>query len=461
MRRRKCLIGVVAFQGANPKTLQSYMALAFELGRRQPDIDFYLHVIGKKEQFRARNNLVDMAKGWMDDPDDLLLMLDDDMILPQETFERLKNIIDTYPDAGVAGGLYWQRGGGYRPVIMKVVYQNDTVGTQWYAPHEITGGVQQVGIQGGGCMLMPMRAINALMPPVFWVDGIVGTDVHFCSRLNQMGFNCYCDTGLELGHVQEGNVLTGKNLPLQVVKFAELRKDLEESACKYLKLDRYQLESLQLQSVWDLEHKWLEKPRETFDDIKDAYLSIGKIAVVRNVFYGSHSNTANESFSDLIDTVQKGMIDKAYPVLDYGCGIGLAAEILAKGGYTVEAMDLEGSEVLNFLDYRINQYKLSDKISIHPVNSPLPMFNNKYSAIILLDILEHLQNPQEILEAVLTRLIPGGYLHSNFGVMDFKGAEEGVHQHLKNITLREFEAIVKKHGLVSIGTFLYQKKREV
>ena len=236
--RRKCFIGIVAFQGANYKVLENYIAWSFHLGRRSPDFDFVLRVIGKKEQFRARNNIVDMAKAWLTGPDDVLLMLDDDMILPQDTFERLIKVLDNNPDAGVVGGLYWQRGGSYRPVIQKVVHKFDGYGLEWYAPHEITGDVMEVGVIGGGCLLFPMRVIRELMPPVFWIDGIVGTDIHICARINQAGYKAYCDTGLELGHLMEGNILTYKTLPPQLMKYSKYSKYLEESACEYLKMNR-------------------------------------------------------------------------------------------------------------------------------------------------------------------------------------------------------------------------------
>src|SRR5512135_1690847 len=144
--RRRCFIGVVAFDGANYKTLENYMARAFHWGRRCPDIDFYLRVLGKKEQFRARNNLAAMAMEFLTGENDVMLMLDDDMILPTYTFERLLEVLDEHPDAGVVGGLYWQRGGTYRPVIQKLLQSADGFMTKWYMPHEITGEVMQVGV---------------------------------------------------------------------------------------------------------------------------------------------------------------------------------------------------------------------------------------------------------------------------------------------------------------------------
>ncbi len=459
-RRRKCFIGVVAFQGANYKILENYMAWAFHLGRRIPDFDFMLRVVGKKEQFRARNNIVDMAKAWLTGPDDILLMLDDDMILPQDSFERLVTVLDNHSDAGVVGGLYWQRGGSYRPVIQKLVYKFDGVGMEWYAPHEITGEVMQVGVVGGGCLMFPMRTIRELMPPVFWVDGIVGTDIHVCVRINQAGYKVYCDTGLEFGHLMEGNILTHKSLPAHLVKYSLYSQKLEEAACEFLKMTRPEMESYQLNHLWTLEDNWTKKPRETFDDIADAYLEIGNIAVARNVYYAIHSGTGIEGFGDLIDSIDKGVIKPDYPALDYGCGVGVATEILAQAGFQVEAMDLADSPVLKFLEYRINKNGIRDRVKITPVFTDKPEFQDKYSIAIMLDVIEHLMNPREICGEILSRIVPGGHLHTNFTVMDFKGAEEGVHQHLKRITIDEFDEMLTQHRMIPVGTFLYMKQKE-
>ena len=463
MGRRKCFIGIVAFKGVESDILQNYLGLAFHLGRRLPDIDFMLRVIGKKEQFRARNNLVSMAQSVCTGDNDLLLMLDDDMVfpIPYTAFERMLEALDARPDAGVMGALYWQRGGAYKPVIQKIVKDGDAYGTAWYAPHEITGDVMQVGVTGGGILLFPMRAINSLMPPVFWVDGIVGTDIHMCLRLNQAGWNVYCHTGIEIGHLDQGKILTAKTIPPYLKKYSEYCKDLEESACEYLRMDRMELETYQYRNMFALETIWSTKPRGTFEEIADAYTSIKKVAVARNVYYAIHHNVGSEGFADLLDDAEKGLIRKNFPILDYGCGVGVATEILAREGYQVEAMDLAGTAVLDFLKWRLNKAgeEISERVDIKEVVTLRPKFQEKYSGIVMTDVLEHLMNPKEILNELLERLEPGGHFHTNFHVTDFKGAEEGIHQHLKLITLDEFYEICKNHGLISVGTFLFQKEK--
>lgn len=466
MERRKCFIGVVAFQGVSSPVLENYMALAFNLGRRHPEWDFLLRVVGKREQFRARNNLVAMAVEYLTGDEDLMWFLDDDMIVPpQETFSRLLRILDTYPDAGVAGGLYWQRGGTFRPVIQKIIRYENSHGEvgylpHWYAPHEITGGIQQVGIIGGGCLLIRVKALRMLMPPVFWVDGLVGTDIHFCVRLNQAGWNAYCDTGLELGHQLEGQIINSKTLPPHIKKYSQIAQKIETDACEYLKMNRMQLEDFAFSHLRTIEDYWLKRPRETFEDVAEVYTGVGISAIARNVFYANNHDTGVEGFAAIIDCIDRQMINREYPCIDYGCGIGVATEILANNGYQVEAYDLKGTAVLDFLSWRIKKDNYEDKITIYPVTDLCPQFSEKYSMIVMLDVLEHLMNPKEILEDLLTRLVPGGHFHTNFDVMDLKGAEEGVHQHLKMITLEEFKQIMEKHRMLSVGTFTFVKRRD-
>jgi 2-polyprenyl-3-methyl-5-hydroxy-6-metoxy-1,4-benzoquinol methylase len=463
--RRRCFIGVLAFQGVTYQVLQNYMALAFHWGRRIPHIDFFLQVIGKKEQFRARNNLCAMALEFLTGEDDVMLMLDDDMILPTHALERLLTALDNHPKAGVVGGLYWQRGGTYRPVIQKIIKYEDECGgvayaPKWYSPHEITGKVQQVGILGGGCMLIRVKALRELMPPIFWVDGIVGTDIHFCVRLNQAGWDAYCDTGLELGHQQEGQTLTWRTVPPHIIKYSEIGKQIEEDACEYLKLDRFDLETFAISHLRTIENYWLTKPRDTFEAVAEAYTGVGVSAIARNVFYANHHDTGVEGFAAIIDCIDKGMIHRDYPCLDYGCGIGVAAEILAKNGYQVEAYDLKDSAVLDFLSWRVKRGGYEDRIKVVPVTGPMPKFAEQYSLIVMLDVIEHLTNPHEILDTLIERLAPGGHFHTNFAAMDLRGAEEGVHQHLKLITRDEFEEKLRANRMLPVGLYTYVKRRD-
>jgi len=461
MERRRCFIGVVAFQGVNYKVLENYMALAFHWGRRCPDFDFFLRVIGKKEQYRARNNLVAMATEFLTGEKDVMLMLDDDMILNQYTFERLLEGLDSHPDAGVIGGLYWQRGGAYRPVIQKLIQHGEGFAPKWYAPHEITGKVMQVGVVGGGCLLIPINVLRELMPPVFWVDGIVGTDIHFCVRLNQAGYNVYCDTGLELGHLAEGQVLTQKTLPVHLIKYSHLIQKIEEDACEYLQMNRFDLETYALSHLSTIENYWLTRPRETFEDVAEVYTGVGISAIARNVFYANIFETGIEGFANLFDAIDKKMFKRQYPCLDYGCGIGVATEIMALNGFEIEAMDLEGTAVLKFLDWRMKREDYGGLVTIKPVTTPMPKFRERYSLVIMLDIIEHLMNPHEILENILPRIIPGGHFHSNMNVMDMRGAEEGVHQHLKKMNREEFQEMMNKHRMIPVGTFLYRKEGDL
>ena len=54
----RIMIGIPCFGSAPAETLEDYMRFAYHLGRRYREYDFFLSVIPKQEQFRARNAIV-------------------------------------------------------------------------------------------------------------------------------------------------------------------------------------------------------------------------------------------------------------------------------------------------------------------------------------------------------------------------------------------------------------------
>ena len=56
------------------------------------------------------------------------------------------------PKKGIVGGLYYQRGGAYSPVIMQ--QSKDKSGYYCLTHEEVSGRLQKVDVTGGGCMLM-------------------------------------------------------------------------------------------------------------------------------------------------------------------------------------------------------------------------------------------------------------------------------------------------------------------
>lgn len=92
-------------------------------------------------------------------------------------------------------------------------------------------------------------------------------------------------------------------------------------------------------------------------------------------------------------------------VLDYGAGIGDLALALAAQGLDVTYFDVKGRSQAYALwqaEYR--------KLPVTFSSTHAEIADKQFDSIILLDVLEHLIDPQEVLDFLIQRLAPRGYL---------------------------------------------------
>ncbi len=92
-------------------------------------------------------------------------------------------------------------------------------------------------------------------------------------------------------------------------------------------------------------------------------------------------------------------------VLDYGAGIGDLALALAKKGATVTYFDVEG-ESKQYAKWQAERQGLS----LNFASTHVELMQEVFDTIIILDVLEHLFTPLEVLDFLLQRLSVGGML---------------------------------------------------
>lgn len=98
-------------------------------------------------------------------------------------------------------------------------------------------------------------------------------------------------------------------------------------------------------------------------------------------------------------------------ILEVGCGSGLFLQVLAKAGYAVEGIDISEPAVAyarNRLGLRVFHGALED----------LALTENRYDAVVLYAILEHVPNPLVTVKTVLKILKPGGFIVLGVPVID-------------------------------------------
>lgn len=400
----KVLIGVSAFNGVVAKAQESFFELAYHLGRRCPEYDFLLKIMIKREQFRARNNLVDLA---IINGCDYFFMLDDDMVVPVDTFSRL-----VAHNKDVVGCLYWQRGGAFHPVIMKRYMKADgLVGIDFLHPFDpmvVNRGLYKIdGVLGGGCILFKTEVFNRIPQPYFWIDGIVGTDVHVCQQLHNADIELWVDTTIELGHVGEEQVITSRTVPKYSRTLGVLNEELWEDMKAHTGMDNLQLESaiFKAANTGIRKEHWAKEPRDTWEGVRRYYQDFGDWHVLNLVNYNLQFDQARDWVINSLETVAK----PGATIADVGCGVGYCTLALARAGYQMTGLDLASTPTLEFLRWRLARHNVSASLLAfeEPVPPDLP---EKQDGILMISVFDHLWDPLGMLAWVERNLKRGGFM---------------------------------------------------
>lgn len=214
-------VGIVAFQDIPHEIYMSHMLWAFQTASRlKGRMRISFGMATRKEQYRARNYLVQQAEV---EGADFLLMIDDD-----QTLHECPDMIQKFYELGqpIAGGLYYQRGGCYHPVVMK---EFPGAGGQdryrFLRPEELPTQPAPVDVLGGGCHWLDMQVLARFKQPHWWPypedvcfvpDPDYGLDVDFCRKARKLGYQCWLHPGIKVGHVShDRQIVTEDSRPPQ------------------------------------------------------------------------------------------------------------------------------------------------------------------------------------------------------------------------------------------------------
>ncbi|MCP5322667.1 MAG: bifunctional 2-polyprenyl-6-hydroxyphenol methylase/3-demethylubiquinol 3-O-methyltransferase UbiG [Candidatus Paracaedibacteraceae bacterium] len=92
-------------------------------------------------------------------------------------------------------------------------------------------------------------------------------------------------------------------------------------------------------------------------------------------------------------------------ILDVGCGGGLVCEPFARLGYNVTGID-QSSQAIQVAQNHAKEQELA----INYYCGSIEDTDKKYDIITLLEVLEHVEDPQTLLNAAVKRLMPGGLI---------------------------------------------------
>lgn len=148
-------------------------------------------------------------------------------------------------------------------------------------------------------------------------------------------------------------------------------------------------------------------------------------------------------------------------VLDVGCGGGILAEAMARKNALITGLDVEQETLFAAIKHAQTQ-----QLKITYVNALIEEFNAPlFDAITCMEMLEHVQQPQVVIDHCARLLKPGGYLFLstiNRSVKAYGSAiiaaeyllgllPRQTHDYQKFIKPSELATIVRKSGLEVVG----------
>lgn len=457
----KIFIGIPCYQNVASETLEDYMRFAFYCGRRFPQHEFVLGIKSKSEQFRARNAIVE---GALQTACDYLLFIDDDHVLDAEGtsgfdasgnsvgssgyafVDKLISHMEADKSIGICGVVYYHRGAQCRPVLMK---EGKDGGYFWMRDDEITGELQEVAVQGGGCMLLRLSMFDRIKAPWFEPEFDLGTDIQICKKARDAGFKVCCDTSIHIGHVlSKREVVTRQNRhriaadnARQVSQGGEgidqawltnsalslYRMDAEE----YLGLKVHEMEALAMKYHASdiLKHK---------EDIRGYYATRGKEQLARQVLFHHTAPMIQqmELFHSMVNTQATGF------GADIGCGSSPVTFELAMKGHHIDFIDIDGAEAYEFTKWRAKKRGISYGLKL----------SGPYDYIFMLDSIEHIEDWRTVIaEAAFCLKNKGAFITNYFGNNDYDNPE---HISMDKKAVSDF---LKSQGLYPVNEILWVK----
>lgn len=182
------------------KFLKSY-AEANPLYWELPDgkrFEFFFCVIGRIFTPYAREQAAKMA---LERECDYLFMIDDDMISPDDLFEKLyRHNVD------IVAPLAFTRNYPHKPVMYSTLEGYDTVSQKPYFSNTVIykypkDKLVECDAVGFGAVLIKCEVLKKMPTPYFMSTNATGEDILFCYNAKKVGARVFMDTATKLGHL--------------------------------------------------------------------------------------------------------------------------------------------------------------------------------------------------------------------------------------------------------------------
>jgi GT2 family glycosyltransferase len=197
---KKVLVFVPSFMGMiDSQVVESLLYIQADCAEwKDRGFKFY-PMIGKRMNVHdARNNAVQWA---IDNGMDYIFWFDDDMVV--EKADNAKPLFSTLMahDKDFVAPLFFQRRPPFMPLLFKRNQYKDGIFTTYDNIMDYEKGLLEVDGVGFGCALTKVEMLKKIEKPWFVMGDSFGEDLYFCEKAKQAGFEIYCDTSVQVGHI--------------------------------------------------------------------------------------------------------------------------------------------------------------------------------------------------------------------------------------------------------------------
>jgi len=264
-----------------------------------------------------------------------------------------------------------------------------------------------------------------------------GTDIQLCKQVRKAGFEVWCDTSLQVGHLKmdkhlvTAQSISRENAAEEYKPLARYRQDVFE----YLGMDN-------MEQVGNLSAAYNMQDIENYgDNLIDYYASKGDEQLARQCLFHHFPSVVAEM------KVYHMVINQDVELYgaDYGCGSAPVGFEFALKGHKMDFIDVDGAGGYEFTKWRAKKHNLNCGWKLQ----------GPYDYVMMLDSLEHLPDWENHLDRILASLKPEGAIVLDFfRNVDFDNPEHVMMDH--DAVRKYFEM----RGLTKVQDFLWVKRKE-
>jgi hypothetical protein len=187
----KILIGINCLTSVEQVAYANHLQFFYRLGKNHPDWTVMINTPRRMSIDRMRNM---SAKAALEYECDYLMFIDDDVIVPLDSLEKLIEA-----DCDIAAGWTIIRGHPFENMAFKFDEKKNFTHYNW----ERGPGLVDVDAVGFSCALIKVDLLKKVQPP-FFVTGPYNTeDIYFCVKARDAVPDCsiVVDSAIETAHI--------------------------------------------------------------------------------------------------------------------------------------------------------------------------------------------------------------------------------------------------------------------